>query len=287
MSIVIKAELVKKLRDKTSVSMMECKRALEQTNGDLEAAVDLLRKLGEATAVKKQSRIAAEGLVVVSNEKANKIAVLEVNCETDFVAKNNNLVDFANKVVKIILNTETTDLVQLNDQIFSDNMTVEQARLILVTQLGENIVLRRAKICSVNQNQVASYYLHGSVPHKIASVICLEGGNENLARDIAMHVAAMRPEYLNITDIPEARKVKEQEIFLEQTMRENSGKPPEILQKIVAGRVNSFFKDITLVKQSYIKDPSVTIEALLDKNKAKIINMLRIEVGEGIDKSEN
>lgn len=279
MSVVIKAELVKTLRDKTSVSMMECKRALQETNGDIDAAIDLLRKSGEATAVKKQARVAAEGLVVVSHDAAStQLAVLEVNCETDFVAKNSKLLDFANEVAGVILATKTIDMDKLAQHKLKDNQTIEQARLTLVTQLGENIVLRRTELCVTTSGQVLGFYMHG-VPAKIASVICLQGGDVSLARDIAMHAAAMRPEYVTQADVPQDRYKKEEEIFMEQTKMNNSDKPDNILQKIVAGRISKFFKEITLVDQIFVKDPDLTIEKLLAKHNAKIIKMSRLEVG--------
>ena len=283
----IKAELVKALRDRTSVSMMECKRALQETNGDIDAAIDLLRKSGEATAVKKQARVAAEGLVVISQDKSlTHAAVLEVNCETDFVAKNNKLLEFATEVANLILVTKILDINTLSNQKFANGHTVEESRLTLVTQLGENIVLRRAEILVASGEQVLGVYKHGTPP-KIASIICLQGGDVNLARDIAMHAAAMRPEYLSQKDIPEDRYKKEQEIFMEQTRLNNSDKPEDILQKIVAGRINKFFKEITLVDQIFVKDPELTIDKLLAKHKAKIIKMSRFEVGEGIEKRAN
>jgi elongation factor Ts len=283
----IKAELVKALRDRTSVSMMECKRALQETNGDIDAAIDLLRKSGEATAVKKQARVAAEGLVVISQDKSlNHAAVLEVNCETDFVAKNNKLLEFATEVASLILVTKILDINTLSNQKFANGHTVEESRLTLVTQLGENIVLRRAEILVASGEQVLGVYKHGTPP-KIASIICLQGGDVNLARDIAMHAAAMRPEYLSQKDIPQDRYKKEQEIFMEQTRLNNSDKPEDILQKIVAGRINKFFKEITLVDQIFVKDPELTIDKLLAKHKAKIIKMSRFEVGEGIEKRAN
>ncbi len=283
---IIKAELVKTLRDKTSVSMMECKRALEQTNGDIDAAIDLLRKSGEATAIKKQSRVAAEGLVVISHDiKHNKLAILEVNCETDFVAKNSKLLEFTNSLAALMLKNNIVNLEQLNNQSLNGKETVEEARLNLVSQLGENIVIRRCELCVALDQQILGSYVHGSVPAKIASVISLEGGDINLARDIAMHTAAMRPEYLTSKDIPQDRYNKEQEIFLEQSRLNNSDKPEDILQKIVAGRINKFFKEITLLDQTFVKDPDMTIEKLLTKHHAKIVKMIRMEVGEGIDKS--
>lgn len=276
---VIKAELVKTLRDKTSVSMMECKRALQETNGDIDAAIDLLRKSGEATAVKKQGRVAAEGLVVIShNQTGNEVAVLEVNCETDFVAKNNKLLDFATQVAHTALTTKIIDIDKLGQQQLASGQTVEQFRLALVAQLGENIVLRRSEICVAASGQVLGFYVHG-VPAKIASVICLQGGDVNLARDIAMHAAAMRPEYVTQADVPKDRYKKEEEIFMEQTKINNSDKPDNILQKIVAGRISKFFKEITLVEQVFVKDPDLTIDKLLAKHNAKIIKMSRLEVG--------
>lgn len=283
---IIKAELVKTLREKTSVSMMECKRALEQTNGDVDAAIDLLRKSGEATAIKKQSRVAKEGLVVISHDiKHNKVAILEINCETDFVAKNSKLLEFSNSLTALMLKNNIINLEQLNNQSLNDKETVEEARLNLVTQLGENIVIRRGEVCVALHNQILGSYVHGSPPAKIASVISLEGGDINLARDIAMHTTAMRPEYLSSKDIPQDRYNKEQEIFLEQSRLNNSDKPEDILQKIVAGRINKFFKEITLLDQTFVKDPDMTIEKLLTKHHAKIVKMIRMEVGEGIDKS--
>jgi elongation factor Ts len=284
---IIKAELVKTLRDRTSVSMMECKRALQETNGDIDAAIDLLRKSGEATAVKKQARVAAEGLVVINqDESLGHAAILEVNCETDFVAKNNKLLDFASEVANVILATKITDIAKLGQEKLVNGHTIEQSRLMLVTQLGENIVLRRAELIIAANGQVLGTYKHG-LPAKIASIVCLQSSDVNLARDIAMHAAAMRPEYLTKADIPPARYKKEQEIFMEQTRINNSDKPEDILQKIVIGRINKFFKEITLVDQIFVKDPEFTIDKLLAKHKAKIIKMSRLEVGEGIEKRAN
>ena len=287
MSIVINAGLVKTLRDKTNVSMMECKHALQKTNGNIEEAIDLLRKSGMAAAVKKQSRLAAEGLVVLSsNIDKTQFAVLEINCETDFVAKNNKLLDVANKIVNLILTTKIIDLDKLMQQKINNQETVEEARLTLVSQLGENIVLRRADLCIAKEGQVIGSYTHGGIglPAKIVSIICLEGGNVDLARDIAMHAAAMRPEYVTMADVPAARLKKEEEISMEQTKLNNSDKPEDILKKIVAGRVAKFFKEITLLDQVFVKDPEVTIAKLLTKQNAKVIKMLRLEVGEGIEK---
>lgn len=284
----ISAELVKSLRDRTSVSMMECKRALQKTNGDLEEAIDLLRKSGIAAAVKKQARIAAEGLVVVSSNKdKSQVAVLEINCETDFVAKNNKLLDFAQQIANLILATSNSDINTLMQQKINDQETVEEARLTLVSQLGENIVLRRVDLCIAKQGQSLGSYVHGGgagLPSKIASVICLDGGTVELAKDIAMHVAAMRPEYVAQANVPSARLRKEEEIFMEQTRLNNADKPEDILKKIVVGRVAKFFKEITLLDQIFIKDSEITIAKLLDKHHAKIVKMLRFEVGEGIEK---
>jgi elongation factor Ts len=266
---------------------MECKHALQKTNGNIEEAIDLLRKSGIAAAVKKQSRIAAEGLVVLSSNTDNtQIAILEINCETDFVAKNNKLLDFANKVVNLILTTKTCELDKLMQQKLNNQETIEEARLTLVSQLGENIVLRRVDLCMAEQGQILGSYIHGGVglPAKIVSVICLEGGSADLARDIAMHAAAMRPEYITIADVPTVRLKKEEEIFMEQTRLNNSDKPEDILKKIVSGRVAKFFKEITLTDQIFVKDSEVTIAKLLAKNNAKVVKMLRLEVGEGIEK---
>lgn len=284
----IGAGLVKILRDKTSVSMMECKRALEQTKGNIEAAIDLLRKSGEATAIKKQSRVAKEGLVAIQHDTLqHKLSILEVNCETDFVAKNTKLLDFVNDVASLMLKNNIDNLEELNHQHLNPQETVEQARLNLVAQLGENIVIRRCSLCIAKDGQILGHYVHGNAPAKIASAICLQGGDIGLARDIAMHVAAMRPEYLTSKDIPKDRYEKEHAVFAEQTKSRNADKPEAILEKIVTGRLNKFFKEITLLDQVFVKDPDITIEKLLAKNHASIINMIRMEVGEGIEKSAN
>lgn len=275
---VISADLVKILRDKTSVSMMECKKALVQTNGNIDEAIDLLRKSGIAAAVKKQSRAASEGLVAISLSSDKKqIAAVAINCETDFVAKNEKLSSFAQKVADLIIANQNADLNYLAT-------AVEEDRLTLVSQLGENIVLGRAELCTASASETVNSYLHGgaSGPYKIASIICLEGGSRELAKDIAMHAAAMRPEYITQADVPKDRLQKEEEICLEQTKANNSDKPADILQKIVAGRVAKFFKEITLVDQIFIKkdqDEEITVAKLLTKHKAKIVKMLRLEVG--------
>ena len=190
MTIVINAGLVKTLRDKTNVSMMECKHALQKTNGNIEEAIDLLRKSGIAAAVKKQSRVAAEGLVVLSSNKdKTQVAILEINCETDFVAKNSKLLDFANKVVNLILATKIFELDNLIQQKLNNQETVEEARLTLVSQLGENIVLRRIDLCTAEQGQVLGSYVHGGVvglPAKIVSVICRKKWSFYLYFDLAM-----------------------------------------------------------------------------------------------------
>lgn len=280
---VISAASVKLLRDKTGVGMMECKRALEKANGNIDEAVDLLRKSGEAIAIKKQSRSAKEGLVVVQEDISHKkLAILEVNCETDFVAKNYKLLDFVNSVAKLMLKNNIDNLEKLNNQYLNANENIEQARLNLIAQLGENIVIRRCEICCAENDQILGFYVHGSDPTKIASVICLKGGDVSLARDIAMHVAAMRPEYLTSKDIPKDRYNKEQSIITEQTKLSNTNKPEDILQKIVIGKLNKLFKEITLLDQTFIKDSEITIEKLLAKYNASIIKMIRMEVGEGI-----
>ena len=279
MSTIIKAELVKILRDKTNVSMMECKRALEKTNGDIEEAIDLLRKSGEATAIKKQSRVAAEGLVVVAQlPNTNQASIVEVNCETDFVAKNNNLLNFANQIAQAVLTNQVVEIDNLSLHKLSDGYTIDQVRLNLISQLGENIILRRVDLVQASTGEYLGVYRHGS-PVKIACIVCLQGGDANLAKDVAMHVAAMRPEYIDQKDIPKERYEKELEIFTEQTHQANNDKPEDILQKIIVGRVNKFFKEITLLDQIYIKDQDLTIKQLLSKHKAKIVKVSRFEIG--------
>ena len=274
--MAISASMVKELRERTGAGMMECKKALVETDGDIEAAVEHLRKSGQAKADKKSSRIAAEGIVVV---KANgsKAVVIEVNSETDFVAKDENFLMFVNAVADAALASGQVDVASLADDSLADGQTVEGARTELVNKVGENISVRR--IAQISHEGPISHYIHGA---KIAAVVALEGGDEDLARDVAMHIAATNPNCIDETGVPAETLEKERRILTEQA--QESGKPPEIVEKMVNGRVAKFLKEITLVGQAFVKDPDVSVGKLLDTAGAKVVSFTRFEVGEGIEK---
>ena len=274
--MAISASMVKELRERTGAGMMECKKALVETDGDIEAAVEHLRKSGQAKADKKSNRIAAEGIVVV---KANgsKAVVIEVNSETDFVAKDENFLMFVNAVADAALASGQVDVASLADDSLADGQTVEGARTELVNKVGENISVRR--IAQISHEGPISHYIHGA---KIAAVVALEGGDEDLARDVAMHIAATNPNCIDETGVPAETLEKERRILTEQA--QESGKPPEIVEKMVNGRIAKFLKEITLVGQAFVKDPDVSVGKLLDTAGAKVVSFTRFEVGEGIEK---
>jgi len=274
--MAISASMVKELRERTGAGMMECKKALVETDGDIEAAIEHLRKSGQAKADKKSSRIAAEGVVVV---KANgsKAVIIEVNSETDFVAKDENFLMFVNAVADAALASGQVDVASLAADSLADGQTVDGARTELVNKVGENISVRR--IAQIRHEGPISHYIHGA---KIATIVALEGGDEELARDVAMHIAATNPSCIDETVVPAEMLESERRILTEQA--QDSGKPPEIIEKMVNGRVAKFLKEITLVGQPFVKDPDVTVGKLLDTAGAKVVSFTRFEVGEGIEK---
>ncbi|NNL63419.1 MAG: elongation factor Ts [Woeseiaceae bacterium] len=276
--MAITASMVKELRERTGAGMMECKKALVEADGDLDAAAEALRKAGAAKADKKAGRVAADGRVVI---KANgsKAAIVEVNSETDFVAKDENFAAFADAVTGIVLATGETDVAALAGQDIGDGRTVEAARTELIQKVGENISVRRAEI--VASDGPIGFYTHGA---RIGAVVALEGGDETLARDIAMHVAAINPVCVDEAGVPAATLATEKRIFTEQA--EASGKPAEIVEKMVTGRVAKFLKEVTLVGQPFVKDPDTTVGKLLKGAGASATSFVRFEVGEGIEKKE-
>lgn len=274
--MAISASMVKELRERTGAGMMDCKTALVETDGDIEAAIEHLRKSGKAKADKKSSRIAAEGVVVVRSN-GSKAVVIEVNSETDFVAKDENFLTFVNAVADAALASGQVDVASLADDSLADGQTVEGARTELVNKVGENISVRR--IAQISHEGPISHYIHGA---KIAAVVALEGGDEDLARDVAMHIAATNPNCIDETGVPAETLENERRILTEQA--QESGKPPEIVEKMVNGRVAKFLKEITLVGQPFVKDPDVTVGKLLDTAGAKVVSFTRFEVGEGIEK---
>lgn len=280
MTNVISAALVKELRERTGAGMMECKKALEASKGDIEVAIEELRKSGAAKAGKKAGRTAAEGAVVIAAASDNKSAVIvEVNSETDFVARDENFTGFVKAVGETARQSKALDVAALAAvKLHGSDKTVEEARLELVTKVGENVQLRRLQHTSSNAAYVGSY-LHGS---RIGVVVELDTVNEELARDIAMHVAASRPLVVSPDQVPQDLIAKEQEIFTAQAA--TSGKPKEIIEKMVVGRLKKFLDEVSLTGQPFVKDPDMTVGTLLAKNKANVLAFYRYEVGEGIEK---
>jgi elongation factor Ts len=274
----ITASMVKDLRERTGAGMMECKKALVESDGDLDAAAEALRMSGQAKADKKASRVAADGKVVI-NSDGNKAVIVEVNSETDFVAKDENFVAFANAVAVTALASGTTDVAALASQEIDGGKPLEQARTDLVAKVGENISVRRAAI--VENAGSIGFYTHGA---RIGAIVALEGGDEELARDIAMHVAATNPVCIDESGVPAETLETERRIFSEQAAE--SGKPPEIVEKMVTGRIAKFLKEITLVGQPFVKDPDQTVGKLLAAASANVKSFVRFEVGEGIEKKE-
>ena len=262
--MAITASMVKELRERTGAGMMECKKALVEADGDLDAAAEALRKAGAAKADKKAGRVAADGRVVVKMDGARAV-IVEVNSETDFVAKD------------VVLATGETDVAALAAQSAGDGRTVEAARTELVQKVGENISVRRAQL--VESGGPMSFYTHGA---RIGAIVALEGGDEDLARDIAMHVAAINPVCIDEAGVPAETLETEKRIFTEQAQA--SGKPAEIIEKMVTGRVAKFLKEITLLGQPFVKDPDLTVGKLLKGADAKVVSFVRFEVGEGIEK---
>ncbi len=275
----IDAKMVKELRERTGAGMMECKKALVEANGDLDAAAEALRKAGAAKADKKAGRVAADGRVVVQQD-GGKAVIVEVNSETDFVAKDENFNAFAEAVTAAVLATGETDVASLATQSIGSGKTVEAARTELVQKVGENISIRRAEV--VDADGPMAFYTHGA---RIGSIVALEGGDAALARDIAMHVAAINPTCIDETGVPADVLEREKRIFSEQAAE--SGKPPEIVEKMVTGRVAKFLKEITLVGQPFVKDPDMSVGKLLKGADASVVSFIRFEVGEGIEKKED
>ena len=271
----ITASLVKELRERTGAGMMDCKAALKDANGDIESAIEIMRKSGAAKAAKKAGRIAAEGIISIK-QKENNIVMIEVNCETDFVAKDDNFLSFSEAIVDVIMEHDVNDINNLLKLNF-ENQTIEEATQQLVTKIGEKVTIRRFEKCSI-KNQVG-IYLHGT---RIGVVIEIEGGDQELAKDIAMHIAASKPLYINEDNVSKEVLDKEREIYVAQA--KESGKPEEIIKKMVDGRIKKYIKEITLLGQPFVKDPDQSIEKILKSAKANVLSFIRYEVGEGIEK---
>lgn len=276
MSTNISAAKVNELRKLTGVGMMECKKALERSGGDMEGAVEELRKSGMAKAGKVANRIAAEGIVVIGKSGT----MVEVNCQTDFVARDQSFVEFAKAVAETAAQHRTDDLNQLSNHSLAgySPRTVEEARQELVAKLGENIQIRRVMLSNPNAATIGTY-IHGS---RIGVLVELDVANNELARDVAMHIAASKPLVIAPENVSTDVIAKEKEIYLAQAA--TSGKPQEIIEKMVLGRLKKYLDEVSLMGQPFVKDPDVTVGALLNKNHAKVLKFTRFEVGEGIEK---
>ncbi|WP_405220044.1 translation elongation factor Ts [Lentisalinibacter sediminis] len=275
--MAVTAAMVKELRERTGAGMMECKKALVETDGDLEAAVEQLRKSGQAKADKKAGRVAADGKIVIATGD-DVVALVEVNSETDFVAKDENFSAFADKVAALVLAGRPAGL----DELMAAELggqSVEEARKALIAKVGENIGVRRFEVVPADGN--TGVYSHGA---RIGSVVVLDGGDAELARDLAMHVAASNPACISEEDVDPEQLASERRILTEQAR--DSGKPAEIIEKMVEGRLRKWLSEITLVGQPFVKDPDVTVGKLLDKAGATVKRFVRYEVGEGIEKKE-
>jgi len=282
----ITAEAVKQLRERTGAGMMECKKALVETKGDLDAAADLMRKQGLAKADKKASRVAAEGVIVLEKSADGRSGVMvEVNCETDFVAREADFRGFAQAVAKLAATAKPESLEALMATKLESGETLDERRRALVAKIGENITVRR--FASLTAPTHLGAYVHGT---RIGALVAVEGGDPSLAYDLAMHVAASNPRYLTVADVPAEVVEKERAILTEQAQNEAQAsgkpKPADIVAKMVEGRLRKSLGEITLAGQAFVKDPDVTIEKLLKTANAKVTAFERFEVGAGIEKKQ-
>ncbi len=279
---MITAELVKNLREKTGAGMMDCKKVLTETDGDMEKAAELLRERGIAKAAKKSGRIAAEGLVATYVAPDKKVgSIVEVNAETDFVAKNDEFVNFVNSVAKIVAEKNPTDVEALLETKYADSdKTVKEVLTEKIATIGENMTIRRFE--RFETTGLIESYIHGA--GKIAVLVDCPKGESTLAKDVCMQIAAARPEYVNRESVPQERVQKEMEILKAQAM--NEGKPAEIAEKMVMGRIGKFYGEICLLDQEFVKDPSMKVGDLVKSQGAEISRFARFEKGEGIEKKE-
>src|SRR5690554_630968 len=273
--MAITAALVKELRERTGAGMMDCKKALEETSGDIDAAIENMRKSGQAKAAKKAGRVAAEGVILTKTE-GNVGTLVELNCETDFVARDDSFLAFGQKVIDAAFANKETDVEKLKATNIGDG-SVEEVREALVAKIGENMNVRR--VITVDGGDLVEAYVHGG---RIGVLVAITGGDAELARDIAMHVAASAPQFVKPEDVSAEVVEKERAIQLDIAMQ--SGKPQEIAEKMVEGRMRKFTGEISLTGQAFVKDPALTVGELLKQKGAEIITFVRYEVGEGIEK---
>jgi elongation factor Ts len=284
MSININAAMVKELRERTASGMMECKRALVEAEGDMELAIENMRKSGLAKADKKSGRIAAEGIIGVKvSEDGKAVAIVDINCETDFVAKADDFIGFVNSVTVALLNADNIETEeQLLAMPLEDGISVDEMRRGLISKLGENITVRRFDRFKTTEGGTACY-LHGS---KIGVIVELATADQELGKDIAMHIAASKPVCVSEDQVPADTIAKEKEIFLAQQEEKIKGKPADIVEKMVSGRVSKFLAEVTLLGQPFIKDDKMTIAQLVASKGNNALRFMRFEVGEGIEKKE-
>jgi len=273
--MAITAQLVKELREKTGLGMMDCKKALTATNGDIDAAIQKMREDGALKAEKKQNQ-AAEGIVITASE-GNVAVVIEVNCQTDFVGRDENFVPFANALAQAALSAKTEDTAAvLASKATGFEGTFEEWRLSLISKLGENIQFRRIKV--LESAQPVGHYCHRN---RIGVLVELDQDNTDLARDVALHIAAINPQCISGDDADPALLEKEKAIFIEQAKQ--SGKPDNIIEKMIDGRIKKYLKEISLLDQAFVKDPETTVGQLVAKNNAKVLQFVRFELGDGIE----
>lgn len=274
--MAVSASLVKELRERTGLGMLECKKALKETDGDIDLAIENLRKASGLKAAKKADRTAAEGIIVAKAADDGSYGVIvEVNSETDFVARDQGFIDFAQSVLAKAFADKASDVAALVDE------EIESARQALVQKIGENIGVRRVS-CIEPEAGVVGLYLHSN--NRIATLVELKAGNAELAKDVAMHVTAVNPQVVNPSDMPEVVVEKEKDIIKAQP--DMAGKPDNIVEKMMTGRINKFLKENSLVEQAFVKDPEVTVGQLVKKAEAEVKQFIRYEVGEGIEKAE-
>lgn len=273
----ISAKTVKELRDRTGLGMMECKKALEEAGGDIELAIDNLRKSGQAKAAKKAGNIAADGAIIIT-QNADKALLLEVNCQTDFVAKDENFTAFANKVAELALANNITDVAAISALPYEDGVSVEEARVALVQKIGENVQVRRAEI--IEGTNLAAYR-HGL---RIGVVVAMDGGSSELGKSVAMQVAAFNPLAVNEENVPADILAREKDII--EAKAKESGKPETVIEKMITGGIQKYLNEVTLVNQPYVIDNDKKVGDVLKAENATVISFKRLEVGEGIEKKQ-
>jgi len=275
------ASLIKKLKDMTNAGLMDCKKALEENNENIDEAIKWLREKGISKAAKKQDRIAAEGLSKILVE-GNKAVIIEVNCETDFVAKNEKFMAFIDRLCKTIINSDAKNLEEALALTEEDGSTINDDVINMTATIGEKISFRRFNLLEKSDSQTFGEYTH--MGGKISTLTLIDGDNKEVANDVAMHLAAMNPKYVSRDVVPASEIEEESKVLKEQAI--NEGKPEDIAAKMVQGKINKYYKDIVIVEQEFVKNPDVTVGTYLKNNSCTLKDMIRYEVGEGIEKRE-